>query len=141
MLCLWVDTIKIDKAFTRVIGTESVTVAILPQILDLAKSLNLEVVVEGVETDRQADYFSPSTRQRMFGQGWLYGRPVSAEEIKALLARDKSPMAAQEELALAWSSRAQILEMPDQLWQQPEPAGGSIQNTGTHTFAFKRRWQ
>ena len=84
LLYLSVDTIKIDKAFTRAIGTESVTVAILPQIMAMAKSLNLEVVVEGIETEHQALYFS--TKPRVFGQGWLYGRPVSAEEFHCLMA-------------------------------------------------------
>jgi sensor c-di-GMP phosphodiesterase-like protein len=84
LLYLSVDTIKIDKAFTRAIGTESVTVAILPQIMAMAKSLNLEVVVEGIETDQQALYFNGT--QRVYGQGWLYGRPISAEEFRALLA-------------------------------------------------------
>jgi sensor c-di-GMP phosphodiesterase-like protein len=84
LLYLSVDTIKIDKAFTRAIGTESVTVAILPQIMAMAKSLNLEVVVEGIETDQQALYFSTGT-QRIYGQGWLYGRPISAEEFSRLL--------------------------------------------------------
>jgi sensor c-di-GMP phosphodiesterase-like protein len=84
LLYLFADSIKIDKAFTGVIGTESVAVAILPQILAMAKSLNLEVIVEGVETDRQADYFSPDPPQ-VYGQGWLYGRPVSAEEFEGLL--------------------------------------------------------
>jgi len=88
LLYLWADTIKIDKAFTRVIGTESVTVAILPQILEMAKSLNLGVVVEGVENDRQANYFFPSAEQRIFGQGWLYGHPVSAEDFQTQLADD-----------------------------------------------------
>ena len=45
LLYLSVDTIKIDKAFTQVIGTESVTVAILPQILAMAKSLGMEAYV------------------------------------------------------------------------------------------------
>ena len=84
LLYLSVDTIKIDNAFTRAIGTESVTVAILPQIMAMAKSLNLEVVVEGIETEHQALYFS--TKPRVFGQGWLYGRPVSAEEFHCLMA-------------------------------------------------------
>jgi sensor c-di-GMP phosphodiesterase-like protein len=87
LLYLAVDTIKIDKAFTRAIGTESVTVAILPQILAMAESLKLDVVVEGVETGRQADYFSASG-QSVYGQGWLYGRPVTAEEFHGLLADD-----------------------------------------------------
>jgi sensor c-di-GMP phosphodiesterase-like protein len=89
LLYLWADTIKIDKAFTRVIGTESVTAAILPQILGMARSLNLEVVVEGVETEGQANYFSPTDRHRIFAQGWLFGRPVPAEEFHAQLAKDR----------------------------------------------------
>jgi sensor c-di-GMP phosphodiesterase-like protein len=85
LLYLSVDTIKIDKAFTQAIGTESVTVAILPQILAMAESLNLEVVVEGVENGRQADYFSTAGRS-VYGQGWLYGRPVTEAEFHGLLA-------------------------------------------------------
>lgn len=84
LLYLFADTIKIDKAFTGVIGTESVAVAILPQILAMAKSLNLEVIVEGVETDHQADYFTSDPPQ-VYGQGWLYGRPVSFDRFEGLL--------------------------------------------------------
>jgi sensor c-di-GMP phosphodiesterase-like protein len=62
-------------------------VAIIPQILAMAKSLNLEVVVEGIETDQQANYFFQAT-QTLYGQGWLYGRPVKAEEFHRLLAED-----------------------------------------------------
>jgi sensor c-di-GMP phosphodiesterase-like protein len=98
LLYLSVDTIKIDKAFTQAIGTESVTVAILPQIMAMAKSLNLDVVVEGVETHQQADYFSTST-QRIYGQGWLYGHPVSAEEFHHLLADDRRRKATQDDFA------------------------------------------
>jgi sensor c-di-GMP phosphodiesterase-like protein len=87
LLYLFADTIKIDQAFTRVIGTEAVTVAIIPQILAMAKSLNLEVVVEGIETDQQANYFS-LVRQTLYGQGWLYGRPVKAEEFHRLLVEE-----------------------------------------------------
>jgi sensor c-di-GMP phosphodiesterase-like protein len=87
LLYLSVDTIKIDKAFTRVIGTEAVTVAILPQILAMAKSLNLEVIVEGVETEHQENYFSDNDRP-MYGQGWLYGKPMSAEAFQLVLAEN-----------------------------------------------------
>ena len=86
LLYLFADTIKIDMAFTRVIGTDSVTVAILPQILAMAKSLGLDVVVEGVETEYQADYFTPAT-EKMYGQGWLYGHPVPVEEFLGVLAK------------------------------------------------------
>jgi sensor c-di-GMP phosphodiesterase-like protein len=87
LLYLSVDTIKIDKAFTRAIGTEAVTVALLPQIIAMARSLNLGVVVEGIESERQADYFS-TNNVRIYGQGWLYGRPMPAAEFFQLLGLD-----------------------------------------------------
>jgi sensor c-di-GMP phosphodiesterase-like protein len=94
LLYLFADTIKIDKAFTKIIGTESVAAVILPQIISIAKSLNLEVVVEGVECTQQADYFSPS-EQRIYAQGWLYGRPMSVESL--LLELAGNPVLAPEE--------------------------------------------
>lgn len=91
LLYLFADTIKIDKAFTKVIGTESVAVAILPPILAMARSLGLEVIIEGVENERQADYFAFSAdSERMYGQGYLYGHPVSIEEFNAVLAEEQS---------------------------------------------------
>lgn len=82
---LSVDAIKIDKSFTQAIGTEAVTVSIIPQILAMAKTLNLQVVVEGIETEVQARYFD-SAVQPIFGQGWYFGRPVPAAQFHALLA-------------------------------------------------------
>jgi sensor c-di-GMP phosphodiesterase-like protein len=117
LLYLYADTIKIDKAFTRVIGTESVAAAILPQILAMAKSLNLEVVVEGIETDQQADYFS-LVQQKLYGQGWLYGRPVSAQEFHALLRHGLPVMPVTESVA--------ILEPAG----VPEPVGAIDGNSG-----------
>lgn len=84
LLYLSVDSIKIDKAFTRAIGTDAVTVAILPQIIAMARNLNLAVVVEGIESPSQADYFS-TDNLKIYGQGWLYGRPVPAGEFFGLL--------------------------------------------------------
>jgi sensor c-di-GMP phosphodiesterase-like protein len=110
LLYLYADAIKIDKAFTRVIGTESVAVAILPQILAMANSLSLEVVVEGIETGRQAGYFSPAT-QRIYGQGWFYGRPVTAEEFHRLLADDWSKALGTPEPAAAWTENAGALQI------------------------------
>jgi len=88
LLFLYADTIKVDKVFTNVIGTDSVAAAVLPQIISIAKSLNLEVVVEGVENTLQADYFSPGKR-RIYAQGWLYGRPMTAESLLMELAGNR----------------------------------------------------
>ena len=84
---LAVDAIKIDKAFTRTIGTNAVIGHILPQILAMAESLDLMVIAEGIETQEQADYFAACTRP-VLGQGWLFGRPVSAAVFLAQLAAD-----------------------------------------------------
>ncbi len=84
LLYLYADTIKIDKAFTKTIGTESVAGLILPQIMNMAQSLNLEVIVEGIETTQQADYFTTTTK-KIYGQGWLFGRPMSAEALRSEL--------------------------------------------------------
>ena len=81
---LSVDAIKIDRSFTRAIGTEAVTVAILPQILAMAEALKLQVIVEGIETREQAGYFS-ALSQPILAQGWLFGRAVAAEELRRLL--------------------------------------------------------
>ena len=84
LLYLSVDTIKIDKAFVRAIGTESVTTAILPQIINMARSMNLGVVVEGIESERQAHYFS-TEGVKILGQGFLFGRPIPACEFRGLV--------------------------------------------------------
>jgi sensor c-di-GMP phosphodiesterase-like protein len=90
LLYLYADTIKIDKAFTRTIDTESVAAVILPHIMKIAKSLNLEVIVEGVEITRQADYFLPG-KQKIYGQGWLFGRPMTAAEFLSQLGEGAGP--------------------------------------------------
>jgi sensor c-di-GMP phosphodiesterase-like protein len=85
---LAIDGIKIDKSFTQAIGTEAVTVGIIPLILAMAESLRLQVTVEGVETQQQAAYFAlPGAGKPFLGQGWLYGRPTPVEDFHRLLAR------------------------------------------------------
>ena len=81
---LCVDAIKIDKSFTQAIGTDAVTFGILPQIISMAEALNLEVVVEGIETEQQAAYFRALERP-VLAQGWLFGRPIAAEAFQRQL--------------------------------------------------------
>jgi len=85
---LAVDAIKIDKSFTHAISNGSLIVAILPQILAIAEILDLQVIVEGVETEEQAEYFNNCTRP-MLAQGWYFGHPVPAAEFHRLLVRDE----------------------------------------------------
>jgi sensor c-di-GMP phosphodiesterase-like protein len=115
---LSVDAIKIDRAFTQAIGTEAVTVVILPQILAMAASLNLLVVVEGVETREQARYFA-AVDGTILAQGWLYGRAVPASDFLSVFAeRRRQPGTA------AWGSpRADLKAQPQHIARMdlPEP--------------------
>jgi sensor c-di-GMP phosphodiesterase-like protein len=79
-----VDAIKIDRAFIRTLGTDAITASILPQILSIAESLNLDVIVEGVETESQANYLE-STGRPMRAQGWFFGYPVAAGTLAGLM--------------------------------------------------------
>lgn len=90
---LQVDRIKIDKSFTDALGTEAVTASVVPQILSMATSLKLGVIVEGVETAAQ----QASLRQLgvQFAQGWFYGKPMTAAELKARLAYERRFRAAE----------------------------------------------
>jgi sensor c-di-GMP phosphodiesterase-like protein len=82
-----VDAIKIDRAFTQTVGTGAVTASVVPQILEMALRLDLLVVVEGIETLEQAEYFRGAGRG-ILAQGWLFGKPVSAAQFRQLLIED-----------------------------------------------------
>ena len=92
---LSVDAIKIDKAFTKAIGTDAVTVSILPQILTMAETLKLRVVVEGIETRAQADYFAERGNPDIHAQGWLFGRPVPARIFLQMLDEEEARLSKQ----------------------------------------------
>ncbi|WP_160113651.1 EAL domain-containing protein [Phyllobacterium salinisoli] len=79
-----VNVLKMDRAFTRTVGTDAVTVSIVPQIIDVAIKHNLDIVVEGIETEAQAEYFR-NLPVPVMGQGWYYGKPVPAAKLIKLL--------------------------------------------------------
>jgi sensor c-di-GMP phosphodiesterase-like protein len=76
--------IKIDRVFTQTVGTQAVTASVVPQILDMASKLRLLVVVEGIETREQAEYFRAAGRG-ILGQGWFFGHPVPALQLLKLV--------------------------------------------------------
>jgi sensor c-di-GMP phosphodiesterase-like protein len=87
---LSVDAIKIDRTFTRTSGTDAVTASILPQILSMAESVGVGVIVEGVETEAQLNFLE-STGKSMCAQGWYFGRPVAAPGLLAIYVPSNSP--------------------------------------------------
>ena len=84
---LAVNAIKIDRSFTRAVGTDAVTAPILPQMIAMAESLGLEVIVEGVETEAQKKFLSANEKPLRL-QGWSFSKPLSAEALSAFLDRN-----------------------------------------------------
>lgn len=75
------DALKIDKSFIDAIGTDSATSPVTSHIIDMAKTLGLFTVAEGIETPAQLAYLQ--ARQVEFGQGWLFSRPLPPEAFVA----------------------------------------------------------
>jgi sensor c-di-GMP phosphodiesterase-like protein len=80
-----VTGIKISRSFTATIGTDSVTASIVPQIIEVAKALHLEIVIQGIEREEQARYFA-TNNPAMLSQGWFFGHPVPAKGLMYLCA-------------------------------------------------------
>ncbi len=80
-----IDTLKIDRAFIADIPDDSTAAKITSAIITLARDLDLHVVAEGVETERQREFLLD--RGLVFGQGNLFGPPAAAESLADLLAR------------------------------------------------------
>ena len=73
------DKIKIDRHFTSALLQDDVDASICRSIVFLARSLNLEVVAEGVETDRQRRWLLDEECTAM--QGFFFSRPVPIDEL------------------------------------------------------------
>ncbi len=78
-----VDTLKIDRAFINEITTSRHSAAITLAIITLAKSLELEVVAEGIETIEQAEMIFGQGCHLM--QGYLFAKPLSTDQFEILL--------------------------------------------------------
>jgi len=78
-----IDTIKIDRALIFDITLNLSHQTTVKAIVDLAHTLGYKVVAEGVETSQEATILS--SLHCDYAQGYLYSRPLPAEEFEALL--------------------------------------------------------
>ena len=77
------DVLKIDRSFVSGIGQNQEDTAIVHAIMALAKSLNLRVTGEGIETAEQATLLGEWGCDR--GQGYLFSKPLDGQTAGALL--------------------------------------------------------
>lgn len=82
------DFIKIDKSFISKIVDNKTQYAIVKAILTLANALNMQVVAEGIETEQQKDLLLKMGCE--YGQGYWFGRPVTAEVATQMLLDQQS---------------------------------------------------
>lgn len=85
-----VDLVKIDKSFVQQMGEDPEIASIVSAVINLARSIEIDVVAEGVETPAQLDLLR-SMGCRL-AQGHLFGRPIEEADVLQLL--DKSRAAA-----------------------------------------------
>jgi len=82
------DSLKIDRSFIIRMQGSPADMAIVSTIIALAHDLDLKVVAEGVETEDQAKLLRLLKCDEM--QGYLFSKPVPAEQIEAMLGKLKS---------------------------------------------------
>lgn len=78
-----IDVLKIDRSFVQQISDESRSHSIVELILNIGNNLDCKVVAEGIETPQQKAYLHAHHCSE--GQGYLFSRPMGAEEFSKLL--------------------------------------------------------
>ncbi len=78
-----INQLKIDRSFITEIETSSKDLSLVEGIVDIAHALDLTVVTEGIETEKSHALLESIGCDT--GQGYLYGRPVSAGDFEQLL--------------------------------------------------------
>jgi len=84
-----IDTVKIDQSFVRELPDSKEDVSIAQAIIAMARSLDMKLVAEGVETIKQLNFFRQQDVRMV--QGYLFSKPVSAEEIQTMLDAETMP--------------------------------------------------
>jgi EAL domain-containing protein (putative c-di-GMP-specific phosphodiesterase class I) len=82
-----VDTLKIDRSFIDGIGRDKHDTAIVRSIISLARTLDLTVTAEGIETPTQQWCLQQLGCDR--AQGYLFAKPMPARDLADLLAADR----------------------------------------------------
>ncbi|MBI5750836.1 MAG: EAL domain-containing protein, partial [Hydrogenophilales bacterium] len=86
-----IHKIKIDQSFVRNITTDPDDAAITTTVIELSHGLKLKVIAEGVETEEQRAFLRAHRCDEM--QGYLFSRPVPAEEMGVLLIANRQLLA------------------------------------------------
>ena len=81
------STLKIDRSFVNEVICDANDAVIIMALIAMAKNLNLKIVAEGVETEEQLDFLKQQQCDEI--QGFLFSKPVTADEFEKFLEQDK----------------------------------------------------
>jgi diguanylate cyclase (GGDEF)-like protein/PAS domain S-box-containing protein len=81
-----VETLKIDQSFVRDAASDPEDATLVRTIIEMGRSLGLDVIAEGVETAAQLEFLR--ARGCHYGQGLLFGAPMSADELLVRMLAD-----------------------------------------------------
>ena len=99
-----IDCLKVDQLFIRGMVDEPESATLVGTIIGLAKALGLHVVAEGVENEQEVQILTGLGCDIV--QGYYFSRPVTADEIPALLERDFVHPASIGQIGLAFGPEA-----------------------------------
>lgn len=85
---LHIDRLKIDKSFVQNISKSRGDEAIVEAIIAISHSMNFKVIAEGIESQIQIDFLKKKSCDVI--QGFLWGEPISTEELESLLKNQKN---------------------------------------------------
>jgi len=88
------DSLKIDRAFVTNLPDDD-AVAVVRAIILMSKSLNFNIIAEGVETENQVGFLHALGCQ--VGQGYLFSKPIESEAFVKLLTRSRGLFLAAEQ--------------------------------------------
>ncbi|WP_053360812.1 EAL domain-containing protein [Bacillus sp. FJAT-27251] len=80
------DGIKIDRSFIENISREFDNAVITSSLIKMSRSLGINVIAEGVETEEELEFLKGQNCPQV--QGFLFGQPCSAEEFESLLLKE-----------------------------------------------------
>ena len=80
-----IDVVKIDRAFITGLPGDHFDVAIVDAVLSIARNFGFETLAEGIELEEQAAFLRSAGCE--LGQGFLYGRPMPADQFNAFRAQ------------------------------------------------------
>lgn len=82
----WVNMLKIDRSFVQEMGESEHARNLVSSVIQLAHTLGLEPLAEGVETEEQRHFLVENGCR--YGQGFLFSRPLPTDQIKPFYDRD-----------------------------------------------------